>query len=253
VSNAASSGSAKRRSTARFAVGVPEGPRSSVWRIWTHNDEVYVSARALTTVLKISLHSSGDWRHAFTTEHVVAGSPFISPGQNRAIDRWERPSEFWPGVTMAFEIVVPSSEVTTPRHPKANEVFRRNLGGKAVVWVPAAPVGYATRFAVLFTKPEVTAATLPGWPGRDAMGTRLIWRTELPNAETVWVTSHETTDTFQHHVAEAKRQRDELVASSAALSQTASDEVELRILSCGYNYQDGTRVYLDVSGEDAQG
>jgi hypothetical protein len=85
------------------------------------------------------------------------------------------------------------------------------------------------------------------------MGTRLIWRTELPNAEAVWVVSHETPDTFQHHVAEAKRQRDELAASSAALSQTASDELELRILSCGYNYQDGTRAYLDVSGEDAQG
>jgi hypothetical protein len=247
VSKAARSGSVRRRSAGRFAVGVPEGSRSSVWRIWTHDNEVYLSARALTSILKISLHSSGDWRHAFTAEQVVAGLPFITPGQTRAIDRWERPPEFWPGVTKAFEIVVPSSEVTTPSHPKANELFRRNLGAKKVVWVPAAPEGYATHFTVLFTKPEVTAATLPGWPGRDAMGTRLIWKTELPNAETVWIVSHEPPDTFQQWVAEGKRYLIS-VASSAVWEEAAANGLELRILSCGYNYQDGTRVYLDISG-----
>jgi hypothetical protein len=53
------------------------------------------------------------------------------------------------GTTKAFMIVVPSSEVTMPRHPEANTAFRQKLGKKAVMWVPAAPEGYATHFATL--------------------------------------------------------------------------------------------------------
>jgi len=142
VSNTASSPSSNR-STVRFAVGKPEGPRSTVWRLWTHKNEVYISAWSLASDVKISLHSSGDWREALTTEHAAKGSPFVAPGQDRTIDKWQRPAEFVAGATKAFMIVVPSSEVTTPRHPEANTAFRQKLGGKAVVWVPAAPEGYA--------------------------------------------------------------------------------------------------------------
>jgi hypothetical protein len=49
-------------STVRFAVGKPEGPRSTVWRLWTHKNEVYISAWSLASDVKISLHSSGDAR-----------------------------------------------------------------------------------------------------------------------------------------------------------------------------------------------
>jgi hypothetical protein len=134
MSNAARSRSAKRRPTVWFAVGAPEGPRSSVLRLWTHENEVYISAWALAPVLKISLHSSGDWRHAYTTEHVAGGSPFVSAGQSREVDQWKPPPELAPGAIKAFQIVVPSSEVTIPSHPKANEAFRRKAGGKLIVF-----------------------------------------------------------------------------------------------------------------------
>jgi hypothetical protein len=235
-------------------VGAPEGPRSSVWQLWVHKNEVYVSARSLASVLKISLHSSGDWHHAFTTEHVAAGSPFVSPGESRVLDKWKRPPELVPGVIKAFEIVVPSSEVTEPSHPKANEAFRQAMGGKAIVWVPAAPEGYATRFLVVFTAPEVTAATVPGdWPGRDTMGTRLIFSTELQNGQTVWVVSRERPGAFQRWVAEGKRQLAEPGAGPAIRDETAPDALEPRAFIDGINHLDGTRFYLDISGEDAQG
>jgi hypothetical protein len=222
-------------------VGEPEGARSSVWRLWTHKNEVYISAWALASDVKISLHSSGIWRDAFTEEHVAKGSPFVAPGRDRAIDKWERPAEFVPGAIKAFVIVIPSSEVTTPRHPKANSAFRQKLGGKAVVWVPAAPEGYATHFTVLFTRPEATAATLPGWPGQNAVGTRFIWRTELPNGQSVWVVSHERPDVFQRWVAAGKRELEEF-----------SDTGEPRGCVYGRNRQDGTRFYVDISGENPQ-
>lgn len=192
--------------------------------------------------MKVSLHSSGDWREAYTAEHVAKGSSFLAPGQDRTTDKWERPAEFVPGATKAFMIVVPSSEVTTPRHPEANNAFRQKLGGKPIVWVPAAPEGYATHFTVLFTRSEATDAALPGWPGRKSMGTRFIGRNELPNSQSVWIVSHERPDIFQRWVVAGKHELEGII-----------DAREPRGSISGRNLQDGTRFYVDISGEDPQG
>lgn len=128
-----------------------------------------------------------------------------------------------------------------PRHPEANTAFRQKLGKKAVVWVPAAPEGYATHFAILFTRPEATAAALREWPGQNAE-TRFVWRKELPNGQSVWILSREWPDIFQRWVAAGKR----------AL-EGVSDSTEPRGLYYGRNRLDGTRVYVDISGEDSQG
>jgi hypothetical protein len=201
VSNPASS-KPSNRSAVRFAVGRPEGPRGAVWRLWTHKNEVYLGAWSVAPDMKISIHSSGEWRHAFTSEHVAKGSPFLAPGQDRTTDRWKRPREFLPGTTKAFMIVVPSSEVTMPRHPEAKAAFRRKLGKKAVVWVPAAPEGHATHFSILLTKPEATVAALRSWPGPKA-ATRFVWRKELPNGQCVWIISRDWPNIVQRWVPPA--------------------------------------------------
>ena len=120
-------------------MGEREGPRGNVWWLSTrkNKNDIYIGARAFADVMKISLHQSGIWRLAFTSEYVSKGSAVVSPSQDRAIDKWERPPEFMPGVTKAFEIVIPGSEVTAPKHPNANIVFHQHLGGKEIVWVPA--------------------------------------------------------------------------------------------------------------------
>jgi hypothetical protein len=176
-----------KRIKVRFAVGKPDGPRSNVYRLWTTKNDVYLSVRALTGVQRISLHGSGKWRSAFTEDHVAKGSPFVPPGKDRAYDKWNRPPEFVPGITLAFNILVPTSEVTMPPHLKANATLR----GTDIVWVPPASEGCATHFTVLFTSAEVTATTLPGWPGRNSMGTRLILMAPLPNTECVWLVAYE--------------------------------------------------------------
>jgi hypothetical protein len=139
-------------------------------------------------------------------------------------------------------IVVPSSEVTTPRHPEADAAFRKKLGNKAVVWVPAAPEGYATHFTVMFSRPKATAATLPGWPGQNA-GTRFVWRKELPNRQSVWIVSHERPNLFQRWVAAGKRKLEREL-------EGVNDFTEPRGLFYGRNRLDGTRFYVDISGED---
>jgi hypothetical protein len=65
--------------------------------------------------LKATLHRSGRWRLAFTKEHVERGSPFVPVGGDRAFEKWLRPPELAPGLTVAFRVFVPGEDVVTPR------------------------------------------------------------------------------------------------------------------------------------------
>src|SRR5687767_14251758 len=97
----------------RFGVGEPASDRSSVWRVWVPkgSNDVYIAARTLGGTLKVSLHVSGRWRTAFTSESASRGVPWLQPGTDRALEKWNRPAEFVPGVTRAFVVTIPSSEV----------------------------------------------------------------------------------------------------------------------------------------------
>src|SRR5688572_7046290 len=97
--------------------GIREGDRrAATWKLWTEtsggNSEVYLACRALGGPLKASLHQSGNWHIAYsqrTFEQRVQGTnpKFI----DRFIEKWPRPPEMVPGVTLAFRIVTPWSAV----------------------------------------------------------------------------------------------------------------------------------------------
>ena len=38
---------------------------SSIWRVWSNKNEVYLAIRSLASIFKTSLHSTGRYRHAF--------------------------------------------------------------------------------------------------------------------------------------------------------------------------------------------
>ncbi len=228
-------------------MGDPKGPQSSVWRLWTHGNEVYIALRELTRAKKISLHSSGVWRNAWTPEHVDKGSPFVAPGQDRATDKWDPPAELWPGLTRAFDIIVPRSEVTRPQHLDPN-----TLSGKKIVWVPPAREGFATYFTVAFTIAVATAAIVPGWPGRDT-GSRLIWRADLPDTRTVWLVAHElpVDDWMQQHLAEFKRAA--VPATKHKVKEAGYPEIEeMRAIIYYRNEDPRMRSYVDVSCVEPQ-
>jgi hypothetical protein len=215
-----------------------------MWTSRTKSD-VYVSAWALTSVLKISLHESGDWQHAFTD---TRGMAHVPPGQDRALYRWYRPPEFSPGVTRAFEIMIPASEVTKPPYLEWDENFRPEYADKEIVWVPPPPQGYATHFTVLFSSAEGTAATLPAWPTRTGMGSRLIADATLPNSQTVWLVA------FEQEISESNRQHVErhkrlLVEAARQMKEDPSEIPEIRALLSGGGDEE-THWYLDISLAD---
>jgi hypothetical protein len=97
--------------TVRFAVGTRAGLRSSAWRIWSKKNtmDVYLAARALAGVQKISLHESGSWSYSYVSEEKAA--PFIAPGTSRHVDIWQSPPEFGEGWRRGFAVIVPWTEL----------------------------------------------------------------------------------------------------------------------------------------------
>jgi hypothetical protein len=67
------------------------------------------------------------------------------------------------------------------------------------------------------------------------MGTRLIFRTELPNSQTVWVVSDERPDIFQRWVAEGKRLFNTPGGGPIIRDETAPEALELRAFMNGIN------------------
>ena len=112
----------------RVAVGTATNS-SSIWRMFTSRSkkggsDVFITAAALGTAQKISLHESGVWRTAFHTEELAAkyghtGTPEHG-GDPRVLDRWQRP-EGEGGWTRGFSVFVPCGHLapaTEPEDPK---------------------------------------------------------------------------------------------------------------------------------------
>jgi hypothetical protein len=57
--------------TLRFAAGSPERPNSGVWRLWSHGSDTYLAARIAAHLFKLSMHKSGQWISAFTSQSGV--------------------------------------------------------------------------------------------------------------------------------------------------------------------------------------
>jgi hypothetical protein len=140
----------------RVGVGSAEGPRSSVWRVWANpnSDDVYLANRDTAAFEKISLHSSGKWRLAFTRE---ASSLIVPTGQDRSIDKWRRPDEIAVGLTLACQIWIPGTEVASIGVPRGK---RKSLA--SIIWLPKPSVGEAIGLHIALWRPNQGVARLTG-------------------------------------------------------------------------------------------
>jgi hypothetical protein len=229
----------------RFAVGSPDGPRSGVWVLWTmpHKNDVYLAARSLGGVFKVSLHADREgqpasWRIAFNDPN----SPFLRPGQDRVVERWVPPTELAPGWTRAFEITVLASELTVPQdgdHDPGN-----------VAWISPPALGFGVDFDVFLSAPGVTGAE--GWPGRDSLGTRRLFCAPLANGQHAWL--------LASYGAVSQEVRDGIDRFHRLIEQSpvrVLDDVDWTSLRqprafLGGILNDGTRYFLDLALDPAQ-
>jgi hypothetical protein len=99
---------------------------------------------------------------------------------------------------------------------------------------------------------EVTTAT-SGWPGRRAMGSRLIWKMELPNGQTVWLVASELPlDNWIRQMLTSFKQS-VLPEGRRKMEEAGYLEIEEeRGLIHGRDEQVGMRWYIDVSAANLQ-
>jgi hypothetical protein len=201
-----------------------------VWRLWLvpSKNDVYIAARNAAAAFKVSLHQSGRWRVGFTNPD----DPLIPKGRDRAVHKWHRPPELAPGMTRAFEIGIPATEIAllpdaAKHHPDT-------------VWFEPPPKDQAMNFDVFLARPDVDLSE--GWPGRDSMGTQLIFDSRMSNGEHVFVVVHagpmvpSVRDAFARH----------LPAMREGLGDGEPPLGTIRGFLLGTVDEDGTPFFLDL-------
>jgi hypothetical protein len=225
----------------RFAVGSPNGARAGVWRVWLNErrDDVYISARTLVSALKVSLHPDY-WYIGFTKQYAERDASLLPPGADRKTATWERPEEFAPGWTRAFEIIVPASEVVQPPTPYDDP--------DAVVWLAPPNEGESTRINILLSKPDA-ARGRRGYPSHEnhADTTTLITKLDLSTDETLWVIAHvEPTTPDEAREIEKARKLAEAFREDFGRRRADDPGFEPRAFLFGDD-SSGARTFLDVS------
>jgi hypothetical protein len=171
----------------RFCVGTPGGARSAVWRLWATKNDVYLFFREVSDEVKVSLHETGEWQLAITHDYVMrTDNPALVDG-GRFFEKWNRPAERRPGVTIAMRLLIPSTAVNIPPGVQGEPPDEQGNRRRETRLVAPPPSGWYTVVTVAFTNQQMTER----WPGRS-QGTKPIGQLRLPNGEQVWLVAHET-------------------------------------------------------------
>lgn len=137
----------------RFAVGNPNGLTSNAWRVWSSNaGDVYIACRDNFKEAKVSLHVSGRWRMAFTSEAVENNPALVADGQDRAWEVWDRPPEIISNAVRAFQLIFPTSQLLVRPDQRPQNKW------KDVVCIEAAPTGKLMVLTLFITRGETRLA-----------------------------------------------------------------------------------------------
>ena len=235
------------RFVSRFCVGDPDGRHSSVWRVWKHTStsksDIFISPRNVAGLIKASLHESGVWRFAFSSEY--AQREFGDDHHiydSRLIAQWERPNEIAQGVSLAFRIVIPESDLEI--YPLSRDE------ASSIDWIDPPSEDGLVEIVLIITKSNVHTTD---WPGKNGMGTLLLSSSTLPNGETLWLVYlyGQVQDEWILDRARFKSQLHQIKPRfTHALGLLKSGNP--RIMAMGF-YPDGSRYFMDLAAKEFVG
>src|SRR5438132_10784740 len=117
-----------RAGPVRFAVGAPDGLTSNSWRFWTTSaGDAYLARRDNFNNMKVSLHASGRWRMAFTSEALAANPSLVPVGADRAWEVWDEPPAVLPETVAAFRLIFPTRELAVEPEQRAAKQWRNTI------------------------------------------------------------------------------------------------------------------------------
>lgn len=134
----------------RFAVGSPEGKRSTVWKTWTSGDEAYLQSRMMGSSTKVSLHGDGQCQWSMTSEWYGKNRPG-ERNAGRHIVRWKRPAITDTAAAFVFRVIIPESELRGIRGIKENLIN--------IHWMPSPDLGQA-KIVECYITPRVVGRAL---------------------------------------------------------------------------------------------
>ena len=164
----------------RFCIHDGKGNRAATWKCWSPSssgkNDVYIATRELGGAIKISFHQSGQCHLAYIQKYWEEQVPNeFKNEKGRYIYKWEVPEHNEAGCKLLFRVVTPYSSTSVPF--KYSEYKKMN-------WVDNCPDGLATEVYFILALPGVT---ISGWPGNNAMDTKLIGSYELSDGTSLWL------------------------------------------------------------------
>ena len=137
----------------RWAIGDPDGRRSSTWRLWgDKKGDVYLSMRSMGGVLKASFHRDRRCSVGFTSEyHSTAKKRFGA--ESRHWQRWVLPAA---EVVRVAQVVFPEGELAAFSADEASQMR----------WISSPAPGNAIIVSVFIAEPPDKF----NWPGHEIGG-----------------------------------------------------------------------------------
>lgn len=141
--------SAVKRDAIRFYVAdESDRPRSSLWRAFCHNDDIYLAPRKIAGALKLSIHRDGNCQYG-TTSHYFQKARGRGIERFPALARWRRrPTPELGGVHLA-SILFPTDFLRSTQIAKPT---------KSKVALPLAAPGHAIEVMVFYANAEPSVA-----------------------------------------------------------------------------------------------
>lgn len=134
----------------RWAIGSPEGPRSSVWRLWGNKKgDFYLATRSLGHTLKTSLHRDGNCHTGYTKSYFETLQASPQTPSIRHWDKWRLPEV---ALVQALKIVVPTQELRAFKSSDDNQIR----------WIQAPPNDHLTVVTLLVAQMGHELQTMPG-------------------------------------------------------------------------------------------
>jgi hypothetical protein len=129
------------RTHVRFAVGTRGAERSTIWKLWTQGDEIYLASRMFGSDMKVSFHSSGACQWSCTDSWVKRQESVRN--SDRHVKRWSVEHPTGNQALLLFRVEIPVSEIRPQPSPSDK---------KKVCWVSGAPREVTIRFLLYLTR-----------------------------------------------------------------------------------------------------
>ncbi|MBX9809935.1 hypothetical protein K2X92_06095 [Candidatus Gracilibacteria bacterium] len=181
--------SSKNKNVIKFAVGTPNDPQSSIWRLWVNKDDIYLGEKNTLPAMKVSLHASDNWRIAFVKELKREDET-----TDRAILKWKRPAEIFPGWTPSIAVLVSSLK-------PIRRLSKTTVEDKRIIWMPETTEGKRMIFMLVISKSNMSEMD-----ARKILTPtdRIVGCLNKKNGEKVWLIYREDEDLTAYEVEKIK-------------------------------------------------